>query len=254
MTTATKTKQAVTPADPDTEHRRTRSGLQQRIKDKDRIRAELDEATERMNEANRLVKEFERPLGYADKFQRDWEFKATSYNDLFNALPQDLQNTCRDAELRGQFSDSMALKRAAIQSQQSSRVASQDAVQALDNLRSKLTRGDSTWPHPFGSPAVLSEGDETPWETSALGRLIGKVSSAISGVNGTLWAIRGDVIEFKPGAVGATDIERDFVRSWAEQSRAVRQTAKALSAADERLKTASEALEVIRQKLIWSPV
>ncbi len=253
MTTATKTKQAPPPVDANSEHRQTRAGLHSRLKDRDAIKAALDEVTARLNEAHRAVDAFERPRGYLDAIEFEYSHKARAYNDLFNSTPQALANSCKDSGLRGQFSDSRSLKRDAIQAQQTARVASQDAVQALDNLRTKLTRGDSSWSHPFGEPAHLSEGDELPWATSTVGRLIGKVSSAFNGVNGTLWAIQGDVIEFRPGSVGADDIERDFVRSWAEQSRAVRQTAKALTAADERLKAASEALEVVRLKLIWSP-
>ena len=252
MTTAT-----MEPMTADKAHRQTRAALQQQLTDRDKIKAELDAALVRMNSAKRAVETFEKPAGFADQPERDWSHKARAFNNLNNAIPQELTNSCQDPELRSQFDDAMGVKRVAIREQQSARDADRDATQALDTMRSRLTRGHdgST---AFGEPAVLREGDAPPWPVSVVVRAGLRVASAVglipSDGEPVLWVIRGDVLEFRPGTFVGTDIERDFVRGWADKSREVRRAGLALQAADARLKSASDALEVVRQKLIWSAV
>ena len=255
MTTATK--ESKTAKTPDQLHREMRAGLQQRLKDRDKFKAELDAAAENLKEAQRAVDEFERPRGYIDQFETAWTHKARVYNDLSNSIPQELQNSCKDSGLRAEFGDARACKCDAARHRQSALDASRNAEQELDNLRARLTRGRDGITRAFGEPEILNEGDELPWSSSAVVRAGLRVATAVgllpSG-DPILWVIRGDVITFRPGAVGAADIEADYVRNWSDRCREVRHSQRALAETDARLKVASDALEVVRQKLIWSAV
>lgn len=163
MTTATKAKE---PMPPDMEHRQTRAGLQQKLRDRDKIKAELDAAAVRLKEARRAVETFERPRGFVDNPLRDWEFKATAFNDLSNKIPQALQNNCRDAGLRGEFSDAKSLKRDTVREQNAARITSEAAVQSLAELRTRLTKGDDLSPRSHGEAEF--RGDADPAELPAI--------------------------------------------------------------------------------------
>ena len=91
-------------------HKKRRSTLQARIKNRADFVAARDRALDELRLAESLVKKYERATGYADDFHRAFAAAARALNEIDNSIPQELRNSCRDESLRAEFEEILSIR------------------------------------------------------------------------------------------------------------------------------------------------
>jgi len=233
-------------ADTDT-HKKRRAELQGRLRARDKYKVALDQAAQALAEAERLVADHQRTPGYLESFQRAFATHAAAFNDLDNAIPNQLRNSCQDRRLKDQFEVALSIRTEALQ-------AARAARQSLKRAEADLASTQARIAQQRGEAVLLQEGEELPWGEGAIRRVFGSLKTALGAVESPTWAIAADrqEIHFAPG-VHPRDAEF-YQGEWADSLRAIRMARAAAESAEGRLAAAEADLAEIKDKMIWSPV
>jgi len=228
-------------------HKKRRAELQQRIKNRDKFKAELDRKAEELKSAEQLVGAHQRTPGYLESFQRAFATAAGAYSDLFNSLPNELRNTCQDRNLKDQFEVAMSIRVEALQTDQQARRNLKRAEADLESTISRISQQR-------GEPVILEPGEASPWDAGVIQRTLGALKTAIGATETATWAITSDRqnIAFAP-SVHPSDV-KFYSDQWFDDLRSLRMARAAASATAARLAEAEAALAEVKDLMIWSPI
>ena len=222
-------------------HRKRRAALQARLKNRDEAKKRLDRAGEELKMAQSLVAAHTRTPGYVRAFEAAFAELAKAYNDINNEIPNELRNTCQDPALRDEFEERGESRRQMIREIQSAREAVKREDQNLASVVSSISQQR-------GEPARLQPGEQLPWATSLVGRVLG----AMSGNDSPTWAICGEDIAFHP-SVNKSNVEH-YARVWREANKDVRLSKRTLADVERRLAEVESDFSEIKQRMIASAV
>lgn len=223
----------------------TRAGMQERLRNKGKTLAEYKEAAKRLQGAEQLVAEFERPVGYADRFEREASAISRELFELNNGIQNRLADQCCDPELKTAYRDAKAAQSAERSRQAAAATGLEAAEVRLDSVRSRMVES-------LGEPGRLTDnGAELPWSRGVVAGVVAMVTGAAAGV--PQWATTDDGarVEFNPRTVRRDDSE-GHRRQWEGAVRDRRHAAADLATAVERVKAAESAFEAARAAKIWS--